>query len=234
MVEEYLSDREQEEALLSWWRENWLWVISGVALGVAGLVGWQFWNRNTERQAENAAQVYEDLRIALTTPGTKDKAESLIKDLDANYADSPYAAQGHLLAAQTKVTAGQFEQAGNDLKVVIEKSKDDALVQIARIRLARVELQLGHPDQALALLDVNKAGAFAVQVHDVRGDALLAKGDRAGARLSYQTALTESAGKDPTGTELLRLKLQDLSDAQSVAPADALAPAPAPMTPKAE
>jgi predicted negative regulator of RcsB-dependent stress response len=119
--------------------------------------------------------------------------------------------------AQSKVAAGQFEQAASELKIVVEKSKDPALAQVARLRLARLQLQLGRPDEALALLDVSKAGAFAGQVHEVRGDALLAKGDRSGARLAYQAAVNESAGQEqsPAVGELLRLKLQDLSDAEA-------------------
>jgi predicted negative regulator of RcsB-dependent stress response len=90
---------------------------------------------------------------------------------------------------------------------------------LARLRFARVEQQLGHHEEALALLDVTKAGAFTAQVQEVRGDILLAKGDRAGARLAYQAAMTEGAGKeaDASRAELLRLKLQDLSDLETAA-----------------
>ncbi len=212
MVDEYSSDHEQEEALRSWWRDNWRWVISGVVLGLALLAGWQYWQRHVQLRAEAAAQAYSDLTAALTA-GDKDKIEQLVKDLDTQHAKSPYADQAHLALAQSKVAAGQFEQAANELKIVIDKSKDEALVQVARLRLARVQLQLGHPDEALALLDVNKAGAFASQVHEIRGDALLAKNDSSGARLAYQAALNESTGPDsaPGESELLRLKLQDLS-----------------------
>jgi predicted negative regulator of RcsB-dependent stress response len=71
---------------------------------------------------------------------------------------------------------------------------------------------LGHYEEALALLDVTKAGAFAAQLQEVRGDILLAKGDRSGSRLAYQAAISEHVGKDlaPGESELLSLKLQDL------------------------
>jgi len=240
MVEEYLSDREQEEALFAWWRENWLWVISGVALGLAGLGGWQYWKQRAQEQSEAAAQTYADLSTALSGPPStagNDKAEALIRELDSKYAGTPYADQGHMLLAQHKVSANQFEQAAGELKIVAERSKDEVLAQVARMRLARVQLQLGHPDEALALLDVNKAGSFVGQVQELRGDALLAKGERSGARLAYQAALNERAGQEaPGGDELLRLKLQDLSDAELSAaavgetlPSTAAANAPAPV-----
>ena len=43
MVEEYLTDRDQEEALRNWWRENWRWILGGIVLGFALLGGWQYW-----------------------------------------------------------------------------------------------------------------------------------------------------------------------------------------------
>jgi predicted negative regulator of RcsB-dependent stress response len=53
---------------------------------------------------------------------------------------------------------------------------------VAQTRLARVLVEQGKIDDALALLDVAKAGAFAAMVHDIRGDALAAKGDATAAR----------------------------------------------------
>ena len=43
MVDEYLSEREQADQLRHWVRENWLWVVAGVALGLGGLYGYRWW-----------------------------------------------------------------------------------------------------------------------------------------------------------------------------------------------
>ena len=37
---EELSEKEQLDAMRSWWQENGRYVIGGVMLGVAMLVGW--------------------------------------------------------------------------------------------------------------------------------------------------------------------------------------------------
>jgi predicted negative regulator of RcsB-dependent stress response len=219
MVEDYLSDREQEEALRNWWRENWRWVISGVFLGLAALGGWQYWQQRVQAKAEDAARTYTELGSALAA-NDKDKVEMLIKSLDQQHSDSPYVDQAHLALAQSKVSAGEFEQAATELKVVADKAKDPVLAQVAKLRLARVQLQLGHPDEALALLGVDKAGAFESQIQELRGDALLAKGDRSGARIAYQAAVNAAAVDAPTQSsaqegELLHLKLQDLADTEA-------------------
>ena len=55
-------------------------------------------------------------------------------------------------------------------------SKDTELRHIARLRLARVLIDQGKPDDALKTL-ADEPGAFAARYHEVRGDAFLAKKD---------------------------------------------------------
>ena len=41
MVDEYLSEREQAEQLRRWLRENWIWLVAGVALTLGGYYGYR-------------------------------------------------------------------------------------------------------------------------------------------------------------------------------------------------
>jgi predicted negative regulator of RcsB-dependent stress response len=232
MSSEYLSDREQEEALRNWWNENWRWVISGVAVGLALLGAWNFWQRHVAQQSEAAAQALRDATVALAS-GDKTKIDAAVKNLDDNYSGSPYVDQVHLLVAQAYVSSGQFELAASELKRVMEKSKDEALAGVAKLRLARVQIQLGHYDEALLLLDVTKAGAFAAEMNEVRGDALLAKGDAAGARQAYEAALAArmTSGASNADDSYLRLKLQDLAAAAPQTPVQAHDEMPAKTNP---
>ena len=89
-----------------------------------------------------------------------------------------------------------------------------------------IRVEQGKDDEALALLDVAQAGAFAGLVHDIRGDALAAKGDAAGARKEYEAAL--AAAKDEAGVDQAFIELKrDALPQSAVAPAPA-APAAAP------
>ena len=54
----------------------------------------------------------------------------------------------------------------------MDNSKDTELRHIARLRLARVLIDQGKPDDALKTLS-DAPGAFAARYHEVRGDALL-------------------------------------------------------------
>ncbi len=49
---EDLTDNEREEQLRRWWSDNWAWIIGGVALGLALLAGWQYWQRYQVQTAE--------------------------------------------------------------------------------------------------------------------------------------------------------------------------------------
>ena len=42
-MSEYQTDEEKVEAIRKWWRENGTAVVAGLVLGLAGLIGWQYW-----------------------------------------------------------------------------------------------------------------------------------------------------------------------------------------------
>jgi predicted negative regulator of RcsB-dependent stress response len=221
MVEDYLTDRDQEEALRNWWRENWKWILAGIVLGLGLLAGYQYWQTYQAQRAGAAAKVYADLQKALAS-NDLDQAGRLLTDLANDHAKSGYTQQGRLLLAKRAADAGKFEDAIKHLRDVANTSADAELAQIARLRLARLLIQTGKHDEALQSLNVEKAGAFAAQVHEVRGDALVAKGDTQGARAEYAAALEpEAKGIDRPTVEL---KLRDVGGEVPTAPAK---PAPA-------
>jgi predicted negative regulator of RcsB-dependent stress response len=208
MVEEYLTDDEQGEALKTWWRENWAWVLSGIAIGLCLLGGWQYYQSFKIQRAETAAEVLDQFSEAQVND--KAKADTLLNEFTDKYAATPYAMQARLLQVQHAVNSNDLAAAETALRAVIADSKDAELAQVAKLRLARVLIEQGKADEALTLLDTAKAGAFVAQVHEIRGDALYAKQDQNGARGEYEAAL--AAFKSDTGADvtLLELKLSDL------------------------
>jgi predicted negative regulator of RcsB-dependent stress response len=91
----------------------------------------------------------------------------------------------------------------------MESAPDKEMRMIARLRLARVQAAQAKYDEALATLKVDEPGEFAPRLADVRGDVLLAKGDRAAALREYLAARTGDS-KGRVDTELLDLKIRDL------------------------
>jgi len=210
MADDYLSDREQEEALLEWWRENWRWIIGGIALGLAMLIGWRSWEVQRESRAHDASRDYAQFQAALERRDVE-QAERLLLDLVSDHGSNAYVQQGRLMLAKAQVEAGNFDQAITLLTTAADASKDKELASIARLRVARLLIQQGKYDPALALLKVDQAGAFAAQIREIRGDAMMAKGEPEAARAEYAAALsaTGMGGQRQVDPALLQLKLQD-------------------------
>jgi predicted negative regulator of RcsB-dependent stress response len=212
MVEEYLTDRDQEEALRNWWSENWRWIVGGIALGVAILVGWQYWNVTQERQSAAAAKLYADVRSALDR-NELEAANRSLATLSADHEKSPYTQQSRLLLAKKHVDAAKLDEALPLLRAVADESEDQELAWIARTRAARLLIQQGKHDDAIKLLDVEKAGAFSAQVREIRGDAQVAKGNPDAARAEYAAALADNMGAPAdrrVDRTILEMKLQDV------------------------
>jgi len=90
-----------------------------------------------------------------------------------------------------------------------------------------VLVEQGKHDEAIALLDPAQAGAFAALFHEIRGDALAAKGDAAAARLDFEAAL--AAGDEALGVDRAFIELKRDATAMVTPPA-----APASAAPNAE
>ncbi len=217
-MSDYLSEREQWEQIREWVRQNGLWVVAGVAVGVILLVGWRWWQAYRDTRALTAGARYSQIVQALEKG---DRTEVLVHlgELERSDPSSAYTDQARLLAARMYVDSGELEQAAGELESVSAHSRDHDLALIARLRLARVQTAQGRPDAALATLSAVEPGAFTARYDEARGDAYYAKHDPAAALSEYRAAAAGSAGAaaDP----LLDLKIADLT--ASAAPPGAAA-----------
>ncbi len=223
-MSEYLSEKEQWEQIRTWVRENGLWVVAGVALAAVGLQGWRWWQAHLDERGIRASAAYTRMIEALEK-GDRTQAFVRLGELERDYPSSPYADQGKLLAARVYVESKELDKAAHELETVMNNSKDHELALVARMRLARIEIARGKPDEALATLNAAEPGAFAARYHEVRGDAYYAKGDKVAALKEYRGA----AGNPELGdAALLDLKIADLA---ADAPPAGAATAPAPAAP---
>jgi predicted negative regulator of RcsB-dependent stress response len=230
MVDEFLTDRDQEEALRKWWRENWMYIVGGIVLGIALLAGYQYWKTHFHHRAIAASQLYEELRGAVER-NEMDAANRLLGTLEADHESSPYTQHSRLLLAKKHIDAGKYDEALTLLRAVIKDSEDEELAWVARLRVARVLIQQGKHDEALSLLDPGKAGAFGPQVREIRGDAQVAKGNLDAARAEYAAALSDNllesiGGGSTVDRTVLEMKLQDVGGDKKAADAPT-EPAPA-------
>jgi predicted negative regulator of RcsB-dependent stress response len=207
-VEDYLNEKEQWERVLAWLREQGPWMLAGVAVAVGVFGGWRYWQNRIQQRNLAAATRYEQVIDAFgrndLNGGTR-LADELVK----SFPRTAYADQANLAVARIQVDSKQLDQAATRLRQVLDTTKDSELALIARLRLARVQLAQGKPDDALTTLDAVRPGAFAARYAEVRGDVLLSKGDRDGALKAYREA--RGSGGSTLDTGLLDLKIGELA-----------------------
>ena len=215
MAEDYLTDDEQLEAVKRIFVEYAPWIVAGLVLGVGGFYGYQYYNSHQNDRAMQAAAQFGQMALALQLNDQK-KSQQIADGLIKDFPDSPYADQAQLAIARIDVENGRSADAAAPLSEVMNKSKDSELRQIARLRLARVLIDQGKPDDAIKLLGEGTPGSFAGRYHEVRGDALHAKKDIPGAIKEYNAAL--GAGDAGTDSAMVELKLADLASNDKAKP----------------
>jgi predicted negative regulator of RcsB-dependent stress response len=216
MVDEFLSEREQAEQLRNWLRENWIWLVAGVALTVGGYYGYRAWESRQSSRAVDAGQRFAAMLEAIGA-NRRDEGLRLAGELTGDFADTPYADQAMLVLARLDVDSGDFAAAENRLADVAAASKDPDLRIVARLRLARVQLAQGRYDDAIRSLDAVATPAVEARVLELKGDVRLAQGDSATALADWRKA-REAAEADPAAAgqvdmELLQLKIDELGAA---------------------
>lgn len=207
-MEIYSTEEQQVEAIKSFWKENGNAVILGVVLGLGGLYGWKYFSNLKVEKAQAAAVAYDDLTKKM---GEKDAdLVALASQLNAQHGDTAYPLLAALIAAKHAVDNNDLATAKTELSNALALTKDPVFTATIQLRLARLELALNNVDAALAIVNGTFPDAFKATQHEIKGDALLAKGDKAQARVAYQVAV------DASGTNInnnLQLKLDDLATA---------------------
>ncbi|MDD5460782.1 MAG: tetratricopeptide repeat protein [Methylococcales bacterium] len=218
-MEIYDTEEEQLEAFKRWWKENGQSTIVGLVLGIAIILGWNYWRDHNKVQSEQASALYSQL-IQAVGANKKDSAEKLAQRMQEQFPKTEYAAYSGLLQAKLKVQQGDLAAAQQILKKIASGSNKE-LSNIAKIRQVRLMLAKGEYEQGLQLInDIDPATStsFSGNYDELVGDLYVALDRLDQARSSYQKAL-ESGYRSP----LLQFKIDDLTapekaEAQSVEP----------------
>lgn len=207
-----LSEGEQWEALKAWLRTYAPALIGGLVVGGLLYFGWNWFQDRKEGDLVDASTRYEALLDAYDR-GDVTGGNAQLEELRREHAGSIYVAAGQLAAARVYVDRNELDNAAAALKLVMAGAEPE-FARVARIRLARVLIEQAKYDEALATLEGEAPGAYAGQYAHVRGDALLRKGDTAGALREYRLAreeLAKNAGEAGAETaSLLDFKIRDL------------------------
>lgn len=181
------TDREQMDEIKRWWGDYGRAIVVALVLGLGIGGGWKFWHYYQAKQNAAASQVYQSMQQAVYLKQSGVVAQDA-DQLKNQYAHTDYAALGMLVAAKSSVDKGNYMAAKSSLNWVMTHAKQASLKELARLRMARVLLELKQPKSALVVLQKTDDKVFSPLQEQVRGQVYLALGDKAKAKTAFNKA----------------------------------------------
>lgn len=205
-MEIYENENDQMEAVKRFFAENGKALVVGVVLGIGALVGWRYWNSHQNDSAMASSLEYQNVTSAVRAdqPATLSAAEKF-----ASETKNTYGALASLELAQKYVDNNDLTKAAAQLQQGLANTSDANLQALINMRLARIQIQQKQADAALKTLESIKGEGWVAIVADLRGEALLSKGDKQGARDAWSKGTQTDAS--PALREMMQMKINNLS-----------------------
>ncbi len=207
-----MTEEEQIAQMKDWWQRNGKPLLTGGALALIIVFGWQAWQRYQTAQEQGASLLYQQLlESSLGASGQADvgKVTEIAAKLNNEYAGTHYAQFGSLFVAKLAVDAGKLDDAAAELQQLVDKPADATINELARQRLARVLSAQGKVEEGLKLLDGDADKAWLASREELKGDLLVQLGRADEAHAAYQKA--KDALHEDAAVGGLQLKLDDLA-----------------------
>ena len=211
-----IDEYEQGERVRAWLRNNGSSLIGGVALGLAALGGWQWWDGQQDQKLVDAAAEYQAFNTAIDAKDDT-KAGAHASSLAQTFPESPYPVLAALRRAELLHAEGKDEEAIKVLDATRDAKSDPVLVELAQLRAARLVQAMGKHEDAIKRLDAGNDSAFPAVSAEIRGDAEMALGRRDAARAAYEKALASLDIAAPT-RPIVEMKLTDAGGSPNAQP----------------
>ena len=211
IIEGYETEEQQVAAIKKWWSENGNMLIVGAVVGLAGLWGWRYYGESIISNQETASSEFAQVLAKFEADSTEQGAADM-KTFVADNEGNNYATLASLLLAKEAVKENNFELAKTQLAHLLETNEYEPLMPVIKLRLARVQAELGEYDQAITTLDKITEEGFIVKANQSKGNVYLKQGDTNAARSAFQAAVDASVGRVDS---ILQLQLDDLAVAKT-------------------
>lgn len=181
------TDKEQIEEIKQWWKDYGQAITIAVLVGLLIGFGWRYWSRYKTAKEDNASMMYQAM-LQATAQKRLDASFAYATQIQQKYGGTVYASMASLMAARNAVVAKKYSDASTMLSWVIQKGEVPAYRQIARLRDARVLLQLKEPQLAMKIISTVDDNSYAPMISDVKGEIYLAENNRTAARAAFEKA----------------------------------------------
>jgi predicted negative regulator of RcsB-dependent stress response len=207
-MSEHHFEQEEVDRLKDWWKRHGNWVSMLFALSMLSVAGWRAWTWYEDKQAREAAEIYDQVVIA-SAKADLQALKQASGSLFEQYPKTAYAPLAALLSAKQHAISGDLKTTTTLLQWVVDQGRDEGLVAVAQLRLAAALLEDGKAAEALTVLDAMKLGksaeSFELSRLDRRGDVLIALGRKEEAVKAWDEAL-EKSSDEPSWKQLLQIK----------------------------
>jgi len=204
-----MTEQEQIELLKNWIKQYSLVILAGMVVAGITIFGWRTWQERQVRILSHASAVYDEMltgRAQNNADATLVQAQKLFD----HYPSTTYGQLAALMLARDAANKKDYDRATNMLNWVLDHSKTAAIRQIARLRLARIQITELKPEESIKTLASIEDETFNGLTYEVRGDAYLAMKDAAKAREAYKQALASLPNADVI-RPLLQMKYDNLA-----------------------
>lgn len=199
-MELYNSEEQQIEAIKEWLRENGKAVLFGAVIGLGGLFGWHYYQSSVHESKQVASDNY------VAALANEEDNQYKLQAFVSSHKDSEYGTLAALQLAKSQVEANQLDEALAQLQTAQQTTQDKALSLLISYRIARIEAEQGHYEQALSALEAITDQHWAGRVAELRGDIAVRQGQKEAAYAAYTEA--QQAGD---ASQVLQMKLDDLA-----------------------
>ncbi len=206
-----MTEEEQIAQIKDWWQRNGKPLLTGGALALVLVFGWQAWQQYQGNQAQGASVLYQQLLETSLISSKPDigRVIELAGKLKSEFGDSHYAQYAALFVAKLAVENNKLDDAAVELRSLLDKPADATVGELARQRLARVLAAQGKVEEGLKLLEGNVDKAWLAGREELKGDLLVQLGRIDEAHAAYQKAKESLAEDAAVGG--LQMKLDDLA-----------------------
>ena len=148
MAENYT---EEEDKLISWFKENYINMIIGIVVGTVLVLGYNY------QQDEVLSNQYEiSLKYEKALANYQENKYSdilaLSQELSKTDPKNIYTSLANLYSAKIYHDKKQYDKALTSLNYIVENSQSDEILNIAKLRSARILIYLKRYDEAKAII----------------------------------------------------------------------------------
>ncbi|SMN16001.1 Mlr7403 protein [uncultured Candidatus Thioglobus sp.] len=191
------TEDEQEQQIKKWLRDNIPQIIAGIVLGLGGIWGLDAYKAHEYQQSIDARMLYLNSNSAA------------FEQLNEDHVDSGYLQQAILMQAKIAAKDKKYELALQHLSPLIN-DENSLIANIATMRMASVQLEMGNFSDAIATLNNTSADEFNGLYSQLKGDIYVASNNINEAKKYYRLALSQIS-TDSELQSLISIKLADLN-----------------------